>query len=30
MPLTPSTERVKSGATAVSAPPRIPPWELPS
>ena len=28
-PRTPSVARVKSGATAVSEPPRIPPWLLP-
>ena len=30
MPSTPSVARVKSGATAVSAPPMMPPWLLPS
>ena len=29
MPGTPSEARVKSGETAVSEPPRIPPWLLP-
>ena len=30
MPGTPSTARVKSGASAITAPPKMPPWLLPS